>query len=78
MKLSDKRPRYDSRALHWHVPRIIKAYSAVRVRRPIRPGVDSVLGGLHQVEEHPASKDAEKCRTADRADDTLHHRIICI
>ena len=30
------------------------------VRRPVRADVDSMLRSLFQIEEHPASKDAEK------------------
>ena len=58
-----------------HNLRLIKVYRSVGVRAPVRPNVDPMLGSLLEVEEHPASEDAEKCRTAEGEDYIRYHRV---
>ena len=38
------------------------------VRRPIRPNVDTMLGGFLQIEEHPTAEDAENGRTTQKGE----------
>ena len=45
--------------------RLVKLYRAVGVRAPVCPNIDPMLGSLLEVEEHPASEDAEKRWTAE-------------
>ena len=56
--------------------RLIKVDGAVRVRGPICPGIDTVLVGFLQVEEHAASEDAEKCRITEGVEDAIYDRAI--
>ena len=53
--------------------RLIEGYGAVRVRGPVRPHIDPMLSSLFEVEEHPASEDAEKYRVAECDDGVLYH-----
>ena len=56
--------------------RLVKPYRTVRVRAPVRPNIDTVLGGLLEVKEHPASEHAEIRWTAERGDTSFYGRIV--
>ena len=63
--------QYCSQVLHFL--QLIEVQGTVRIRRPVCPDIDTMFGCLFDVEEHSASDDTEKSRTAEsghRADYT--------
>lgn len=55
----------DSLVLFIAIRRFLKVDCTVRVRGPVRTGIDSVLCCFLQIEEHLAAEDAEERRAAE-------------